>query len=267
MNALRLYLRYLGQSLRSQLQYRMSFALLSVGQFVATGIEALGIWALFDRFGGLGQWTLPQVALFYGLVHMAFAFADALSRGFDVFGPQYVKTGNFDRVLLRPRSTVLQLAGHELSLRRVGRLAQAALVFTWAIYMLDGSLGVREWLVLGTALLGGIALFFGLVVCAATLSFWTVESLEIMNTLTYGGVETAQYPLAIYDRWLRRFFIFVVPLGCIAYFPVVYVLGVEDPVGSPRALQPWTPLAGFAFLGLSLLFFRSGVRRYTSTGS
>jgi ABC-2 type transport system permease protein len=88
-----------------------------------------------------------------------------------------------------------------------------------------------------------------------------------MNTLTYGGVETAQYPMAIYHRWFRRFFTFVVPLACVSYFPVLAILQVDDPLGSTRAQQMAAPLAGFAFFGLSLLLWRFGVRRYTSTGS
>ena len=36
----------------------------------------------------------------------------------------------------------------------------------------------------------------------ATLAFWTVDSLEVAKTLTYGGVEAGQYPLDIYARWL-----------------------------------------------------------------
>jgi ABC-2 type transport system permease protein len=99
------------------------------------------------------------------------------------------------------------------------------------------------------------------------LSFWTTESLEIMNTLTYGGVETAQYPMAIYQQGFRRFFTFVVPLACVAYFPIVAVLGIDDPLGTSRVFQYCAPLAGFAFLGASLALWRIGVRHYTSTGS
>jgi ABC-2 type transport system permease protein len=67
------------------------------------------IWVLFLRFGDLKLWRLEEVCLFYGVVNISFALADAVSPGFDVFGPQYIKTGNFDRLLLRPRSVVLQL--------------------------------------------------------------------------------------------------------------------------------------------------------------
>ena len=64
------------------------------------------------------------------------AFADAAAFGFDKFGDM-VKSGDFDRLLLRPRSTALQLAGQELMLRRVGRLAQGLAILLWASAFLD----------------------------------------------------------------------------------------------------------------------------------
>ena len=56
---LRLYFRLLGVSLRGQMQYRASFLMLAAGQFLITGMEFVGIWALFDRFGSLRGWSLP----------------------------------------------------------------------------------------------------------------------------------------------------------------------------------------------------------------
>ena len=44
-NALRLYLHYLSQSVRSQMQYRASFIMLSFGHFLTTGVEFLAIAA------------------------------------------------------------------------------------------------------------------------------------------------------------------------------------------------------------------------------
>jgi len=120
MNAARIYMRYAGISIRSQMQYRASFVMLAIGHFLGTGVEILGIWALFARFRTLGVWRLPEVALFYGLVNVAFALAESVGRGFDLF-PGMVKGGQFDRLLLRPRSTALQVAACELQLMRVGR--------------------------------------------------------------------------------------------------------------------------------------------------
>ena len=117
------------------------------------------------------------------------------------------------------------------------------------------------------AVLGGFALFYGILILQGTLSFWTVESLEIVNTITYGGVEAAQYPLDIYAGWFRKFLIFVVPLGCVVYFPVAAVLGRSEMTGLPAWAGVLTPLAGFVFLGAAFLVWGRGIAHYTSTGN
>jgi ABC-2 type transport system permease protein len=266
-NALCLYGRFVSQSIRSQLQYRLSFVFMAFGEFVTSVVEAIGIWALFERFGALGQWTLPQVAFLYGLVNCAFPVSETIARGFDVFGREFVRTGNFDRLLLRPRSTVLQLAGHEFKLQRVGRLVQGLGILGWAVWTLDVDWNPGRVALLLVTFASGVVFFYALFIFQATLSFWATESLEIMNTLTYGGVETASYPLAIYRVWFRRFFTFVVPLGCISYFPSLAILGIADPLGSPLWLQVVSPLSGFLFFAAALGAWSLGIRHYTSTGS
>ena len=60
---------------------------------------------------------------------------------------------------------------------------------------------------------------------------------------------------------------FIVPIGCVAYFPVVGLLGHADRLGGPRWISDASPVLGFVFLSISLSVWRFGVRRYTSTGS
>jgi viologen exporter family transport system permease protein len=265
--AIRLYFRYVAASIRSQMQFPASLAMLALAQFGGTLIEFGGIWALFNRFGKIKGWTLGEVALFYGIVSVTFALADTISRGFDVFGPEFVKTGNFDRLLLRPRAAALQLLGHEFRLTRIGRLLQGLLVLAIAANLAEIEWTLPAAILLLAAITGGIALFVGILVLQATLAFWTVESLEMANILTYGGVEAAQYPLDIYSRWLRDFLIFVVPIGCVTYFPAVRLLRHPEPLGAPAWLLDSSPIFGFLFLAVSLVVWRQGVRHYTSTGS
>jgi ABC-2 type transport system permease protein len=262
LDSLRLYIRYVGISIRSQMEYRASFVMTSIGQLVATLIEFVGILVLFQRFGSLRGWTLPQVALFYGIANIAFAIAEGVGRGFDLF-PNMVKTGDFDRLLLRPRGTALQVAASECHLR-FGRLLQGIAVLAWAMAMLPITWSPERIAVLVAAIAGGVCVFYGLFVLQATMSFWTIDGLEVMNTVTYGGNETAQYPLTIYRPWFRRFFTFVVPLACMNFIPASALLGT---VGVPIALAWASPLIGVAFLAASLHLWRVGVRHYHSTGS
>lgn len=266
MQSLRLYFKYIGVSIRSQMQYRASFIMLTIQTFILTGIEFLGIWVLFARFGHIRGWTLPQIALLAGMANIAFSIAEATVRGFDTF-PSMVKAGDFDRLLLRPRSTVLQLLGQELQLIRIGRFLQGLTILLWAAFSLHISWSIMKVGLMVAAILGGACIFSGLFILQATLSFWTVETLEIMNTVTYGGVEAAQFPLTIYRPWFQKLFIFVVPLACLNYFPGMAILGKTDVLGSTRLLSWVSPLIGLAFLAITLRIWEIGVRRYRSTGS
>jgi ABC-2 type transport system permease protein len=265
-NALSLYCRYASVSLRGQLQYRASFIMQTVGIFVITAIEFLGIWAMFDRFGQVRGWTLPEVALFYGMISVTWAICDALGRGFDQFGAT-VKAGDFDRILLRPRSTVLQLIGQELTLRRVGRFAQGLIILGFAAHALESGWTIFRAALLMFAITCGVCMFLGLVILQATSAFWTTETLEVWNAFTYGGVTMSQYPIDIYRPWFRKFFMFVIPIACINYFPAIAILGRVDPLGTTAAVQMLAPLAGPTFLLLCLQCWKLGVRHYRSTGS
>jgi len=266
MNALRLYWQYIALSFRGQMQYRASFIMLSIGTFAGTGIEFLGIWSLFDRFGCLRDWTLVEVALFYGIVNISMSIAKASIRGFDHFGDT-VRSGEFDRLLLRPRSTVLQLLGQELQLMRIGQFLQGLFVLLWAAAHLEIAWSLPKVFLLLLAVAGGVCIFAGLFVLRATLCFWTTEGLELVNAVSYGGQETARYPVSIYRTWFRRFFTFVVPLACISYYPALAILDRPDPLGSPLPFQWLAPGIGVLFFAVCLQIWRFGVRHYRSTGS
>jgi ABC-2 type transport system permease protein len=264
--ALRLYRAYAAASLRSQLQYRASVVMASIGVFLITASEFLAVWALFDRFGQIRGWTLPEIALFYGMVSIIWALCDAFGRGFDAFGSM-IKAGNFDRILLRPRTTVLQLLGQELTVRRIGRLIQGVALLGYAAWA-----GTIDWtwervVLLVVSTVCGVCAFLGILVLQATSAFWTVDSLEVWSAFTYGGVTMSQYPLAIYRSWFRALFTFVFPIGCVIYYPGLAILGHADPLGAPAFVGWLAPLAGPGFLVVSLWIWRFGVRHYQSTGS
>jgi ABC-2 type transport system permease protein len=206
------------------------------------------------------------VALLYGMANVSMALATGFTRGFDLFD-QMVKSGEFDRVLLRPRSTALQIVAQQLQIARIGRLTQGLVVLIWGVAALDVDWGIANSTLLLASVLGGACLFSGVFVMQATMAFWTTESLEIVNTVTYGGLETVQYPIAIYARWFRRFFTFVIPMACLNYFPSVAITGGPDPLDTPPIVSWLSPLAGFAFLLIACRLWRFGVRHYRSTGS
>lgn len=268
MDTLKLYIRLVSFSIYSQMQYRASFILTAIAYFLAIGIEIVTLFFLFERFHSIGSWNLEEVALLYGIVNIAFSLSEALGCGFDKFSTM-VKSGDFDRVLLRPRSTLLQVAGNRLDLMRFGRLIQGVFVSTWALHALDLHLSLWALFHMSFATLGATLLFTGVFVFQATLCFWTTESLEVVHTVSHGSLEIGRYPLFVFEKWLQGFFVFIVPLACVSYYPVLTILGHHD--GNALPLPLWagtlTPIAGILFFLLACYFWRCGVLRYCSTGS
>jgi ABC-2 type transport system permease protein len=265
MNGLAIYGRFIGVSLRGQMLYPTAFLMRFFSQFFVTIIEFAGVWALFARFNQVRGWSFAQVSLFYAVASIAFAFADGLSRGFDTVGPLFIKTGNFDRILLRPRSSALQITGQDFAISSAGRVLQGVVALAVSIHLLKPDWGIAQWLLLAWGIAGGISLFFSLKMLEGVLAFWTTEGLEVANTLTYGGEAAAQYPLDIYAAWFRKFLLYFVPIGCSLYLPVALVLGHDT--GVPAALAALAPATGFAFLAVAMSAWRIGIRYYTSTGS
>jgi ABC-2 type transport system permease protein len=172
--------------------------------------------------------------------------------------------GDFDRVLLRPRSTVLQVFGSNFELTRIGRLLQSFVTFALALSWLDVTWSFMKIVTLLFMILSGIFIFTGIFILGATICFFTVQGLEIVNIFTDGGREIASYPLTIYNKWIMRFFTFIIPFGCFNYMPLMYI---TDRAGGNAVLYMLTPLLGCAFIVPCLLVWWWGVRHYLSTGN
>ena len=120
---------------------------------------------------------------------------------------------------------------------------------------------------MAVVVLSAALLFMALFALEATLCFWTTEATEVVNAFTYGGSTLAQYPLSIFDGWLRRLFLFVLPVGLVVYAPSLYLLDKPDPLGLPTATRFVAPIAAFGFALLAGAAWQFGVRRYRSTGT
>lgn len=260
---MKLFGKYLLILFKSQMQYRTSFWLLTFGQFFIPLSAFAGLYFLFERFGQIKDWNFSEVALCFAIIHMAFAISECFVRGFDLFS-SLVVNGDFDRLLVRPRSTVLQVLGSKFEFTRMGRLLQSILVLIWAVSSISTEWTALKILTLFLMISSGVFIFSGIFMLAATLCFWTIQGLEVANIFTYGGREMAQYPLNIYQKWVSRFFTFVIPFGCVNYYPLLYILDKTD---GNHLLYALAPLAGYLFIFPCLLVWQFGVRHYRSTGS
>lgn len=266
MNQIKLYLTLIMAVIRSQMQYRASFIMLSISQFIATFSDFIAILFIFGKFQNIKNWTLWEVGLLYGMTSVSFAISDMLCRGFDMFS-RTIRFGDFDRILVRPAGVFLQVLSSDVDIRKLGRILQGLLVLVIAWYMLDIGLDPLKIIFLIISLISGLLFYIAIFVSGATICFWSIESTELPNMFTYGGVEATSYPITIYNRWFRNALIFVVPLAFVNYFPALFLLGKPDPLGFPYWVSFLSPLVSLMLMIFSLLFWNFGIRHYQSTGS
>lgn len=266
METLSLYVTLVGAQLRSQMQYKVSFILALIGSFLACVTEFGVLVVLFLRVPALAGWSFAEVALLYGISGVCFAVAEIMAAALDNFQLHIVR-GTFDRVLVRPRGALFQVIVEDFALRRVGRIAQAALVLVLALRLLEVDWGPDRVAVLVMALVSGTVIYFAIFVLGAAFCFWSVQAKEATHVFTYGGDGLASYPLDIYRGSVRRFFTFVVPLAFVNYEPALYLLNRPDPLGLPDGVRLLSPVAGIAMALLARFGWQQGIRHYQSTGT
>ena len=191
---------------------------------------------------------------FFGMMQMTFAITECVGRGLTAFS-RVVQGGEFDQILLRPRNLLLQVLCSSTDPRRLST-AVLGIVLMWLSVTQLGipwTLGSTVLLLISVA--GTVLMLLGLFLVEATLCFLSVQSIEAVNILTYGGRTACEYPVDIYPRPIRLLFMYVAPFGLCMHVPVSALLH-HPMVDWPAWTAYLAPLAGAMFFLLMALVWR-----------
>lgn len=264
---IRLYRYLVSIQIRAQMQYKLNLFIDFATTLGVSVLEFIAVLLFFVSFPTLLGWHIGDVAFLVAVVSLSFGLAEMIGAGIDDFST-VIRRGEFDRVLLRPVGTFTQIIGSDFRLRRLGRIGQGIIAFVFALYALPQlHWTFAKLIVLLLGILSGLVIFLAILLLGATVCFWTVETTELTNILTYGSRDMLGYPLTIYNQALQRFFLFVVPVAFGSYVPTCYVLDRPLPFGLPLALAFVAPLVALLFALFAGLIWRFGVHHYESTGS
>jgi len=243
------------------MQYKASFIMSAMGQFLVSFTAFLGVYFMFSRFNTVNGFAYSEVLLCFAVILTSFSLAECFVRGFDAFSG-IISNGEFDRIMVRPRNEILQVLSSRIEFSRIGRLLQALVMFAYAIPASKLNWTLDKILTLIFMIAGGFVVFSGLFIIYASICFFTIEGLEFMNIFTDGGREFGRYPFSVYGEGVLKFLTYVIPLALFQYYPFLYLIGQ-----SKNKLFMFLPLVGMVFIIPCLLFWRIGIRHYKSTGS
>lgn len=253
---------YFTQYAKVQMGYRADF-LISLGTSFAATIFQLGfVLVLFGKVKDLAGWRFPEIVFLYGFSLIPYGLFNIISLNLYNFGNNYIIEGKFDRVLLRPVSSLFQVLFEQFRIESLQEVATGIFCVAWAARQLH-----LAWTPSRLAML----LFFG--ACAGAIylsvfliltavSFWFEDRIgvapPVWNVIAFG-----RYPLTIYSAAVQFVLCWVIPFGLASFYPSVRMLGR----GVTPEYAPLVPVVALAFLTVAISLWNFGTRHYASTGS
>jgi ABC-2 type transport system permease protein len=261
---LAIYGRIVAARMRSEWQYRTAFVLISIVQLISTGLVFFEIAVLFHNIPRLAGWSLAEVGLLYGIAGVAFALGDTFASQVER-AEFHIRAGSFDSFLIRPLGPMLQLCAHEFLYRRILKAVPAVVVLAVAGTRVGVAWTPRPQQLQLVTIASGALIFSALWVIYCSMSFWVVANNELVYAAVSGGEIAARFPLDLFTGWLRRWFTGVMPIGFVAYYPSLWLLGRSTPHAG--ALRFASPLVASVLVLIARAVWRSGIRHYRGTGS
>ena len=258
---LSLYWLFLTQRLKALMEYRANFIIGALSTIALQASSILAIWVVMRQVPDLNGWTYDEILLVYGLITLAKSINHMFADNLWTLGRQYIRSGGFDRFLVRPIDPLFHLLADRFCQDGVGNfLVGVALV-------IKASIGIGiHWTLLKALMLvvavvsgGGIFIAINLITCVT--AFWIVDSVPVTR-LVFDNHLFAQYPLTIYPKAVNILLTWIVPYGLASFYPASFLL--DRPLGNLAWLSPF---AAALLLFLGYRFWQFGLKHYGSTGT
>ena len=230
---------------------------------LAVVTDPIGLIFLFSRFGNIGAWSVERILLIYAMAVTGFGLAETFCRGFDCFPWRMIRSGDFDRVLLRPQSLLVQIAGSYFHIHRSSRVVGGIAAISWCLWRLNMQITPMNILVISLALIGGFCAYTGVFIMTSGIAFFTIQGLDWIYIFTNGSYQVTRCPVNYLPNALRYLFTFFLPMLVVSYYPAAAVCGWGESYWKGLLALP----AGIGFLIFSTAIWKFGVRHYQSTGS
>lgn len=258
---MRLIIKYMSMHLRTQLEYKSSFILSLIAQSLSTILSSFMVLILMDKFNFVEQFNIYETILGISIVQFGFSFAECFGRGFDRFS-NIIKKGSLDLMLIRPRNIYIQIFGSNIEFSKLSRIFGSLILFIIAFINVDFDRSLFNIILLLMLLMFSSLIYFSLEILSACLCFKTIEGLEFVNIFTDGSREFGQYPMGLFKKEVLIIFTYLIPIACVNYYPVNYILGKSDSI-----LYLISPLFCLILFIISILCFNKCMFNYESSGS
>ena len=257
----RLYWLFLLQRFKILMEYRVNFLIGAASTIFLQASGLLTIWVVMRQIPSLNGWSFNVILLIYGLITLAKSINHMFADNLWTIGRDYIRSGNFDRFLVRPIDPLFHLLADRFCHDGIGNF----LVGLTLVVTAGGPLGIFASPVkvayLVVAVASGGAIFIALNMITGVSAFWLMDAVPLMRTV-FDNHLFAQYPLTIYPRAINLVLTWLIPYAFASFYPATYLLGRDT-----SWLMWMGPAVAAALLFIGYQCWLTGLRHYAGTGS
>ncbi|MEP6994050.1 MAG: ABC-2 family transporter protein [Acidobacteriota bacterium] len=258
----RLFGLYFSQYAKARLEYRLDFFSSVFASFLGTAASFGFLLIVFSRVPAVKGWSFEEMVFLYGFSLIPLGVFNVLSWNLYLFSDRYLIEGRFDRVLVRPVDSVFQVLFEAFRLEALQETVTGAAAVVWASRRLHLVFTPLDLLLFFLWAVFGATIYLAIFVGLTATSFWIEDRIGIVPPV-FNLMQFGRYPLTIYDGWIRFTLSFVIPFAFASFYPVVHFLRRGE-----FAREFWAvPFIAALSVGIALAVWKSGVKRYHSTGS
>src|SRR6202161_1070906 len=123
---------YFPQCAKGRVSYRGDFFISLAPSFAATMFSLSFVVVLFNKVPQLAGWHFEEVLFLYGFSLIPYGIFNIVSLNLYDFGNNYIIEGKFDRVLLRPISSLFQVLFETFRIESLQEVATGVFCLWWA---------------------------------------------------------------------------------------------------------------------------------------
>ena len=166
-----LYRLFLIQRLKILMEYRANFLIGAVSTVVLQVAGVMGIWVIMSQIPDLNGWKFDEVLLIYGLLTLAKSINHMFADNLWTLGRDYIRTGNFDRFLVRPIDPLFHLLADRFCHDGIGNFVVGTALVAYSTNQLAISWTPFSLFYIAVSVISGGVIFIALNLITATSSF------------------------------------------------------------------------------------------------
>lgn len=260
------YWLYIKTFFKSRAEYRAGFILGLFANFYCYFITYSTYWVLISGLGNIGGWDFSDLSILYGISLLTYSISGTLIWYTVYHLGGVITSGGLDMYLTRPLGVLRQMIFQRFGDTFIGQIIVTIIFLFVAIFTKSNVITPIKMVYLIFSVVGGVLIQAGGMILIGSISFWTKRSSEIGDIFYYDLRKITQYPLSIFPRWIQLALTYIFPWAFINYYPSLILLN-KAKGAADNLLGMLSPVIGVLVLGLSLLVFNQGLKKYSGAGS